>query len=119
MTSFLSRMNETRYMAAGAHHPQRGFLVSGGLSRWDTSGILSSSELSTDGTTFRAYTPLPIGLVQSCMVALEGGDGEFFLAGGSDAIGGSNKLDRAFIHRSNNWVEVTPMPTARFCKKSN
>jgi len=112
--SHAGRMNEARLNAVGAHHPQLGFLVSGGSNasyHGDPSGsILSSTEVSTDGRTFSAYTPLPIELSGHCMVALDGDDGEFFLAGGRDGL---SELDRAFIHRNNAWVEVAAMPTAR------
>jgi len=126
--SHAARMNEPRANAAGAHHPQVGFLVSGGWngsSSQDPSGSsLSSTEVSTDGRTFSAYTPLPIGLQGHCMVALDGDDGEFFLAGGwvgagaSPSHGEDDHSARAFIHRESQWDEVEQMPTARsglFC----
>ena len=115
---FFSRMNQARRYAAGAHHNSLGFLVSGGShSGSDRSGSagLSSSELSTEGATWGAYTPLPIELIAHCMVALDGNDGDFFLAGGFDG----SRQDLVFIHRSNNWVEVPQMPTVRNRKKSN
>ena len=108
---FLSRMNEARRYAAGAHHPQLGFLVSGG---WD-GNWLASTEISEDGRTFRAHTPLPIRLSHHCMVALVGDDGEFFLAGGSSWT----YSRKVFIHRGSQWDEVEPMPTPRQCMKSN
>ena len=104
-------MDEVRYLAAGAHHASLGFLVSGGK---DGSARLSSSELSSDGATWGAYTQLPIEVNSHCLVALDRDDGDFFLTGGSS--GGT--LKRAFIHRTNSWVEVTAMPTARYGKKS-
>ena len=122
MTTFLSRMSETRSVAAGAHHPSLGFLVSGGCTATGstrcngTSARLTSSEVSFDGASWGAFTPLPIGLSSHCVVALDSNYGVFFLAGGWD---GSNQLDRAFIHDNIYWVEVTPMPTARYGKKSN
>ena len=108
---FLSRMNEVRGGASVAHHPQLGLLVSGG---WNGSADLSSSELSTDGRTFSAFTPLPIALSSHCVVALDGDDGEFFLAGGYSF----DYNRRSFIHRGNRWDEVAPMPTTRYGKKS-
>ena len=113
MSTFLSRMNEARQWAAAAHHPRLGFMVSGGLSG---STYLPSSELSTDMVTFNAYTSIPFGLLRHCVVAMDRNDGDFFLAGGVD---GSNRVDRAFIHSSSNWVEVRKMPTARDGTKSN
>ena len=108
-------MNQARTYAAGAHHNSIGFLVSGG-SVSGSAARLSSSELSTEGATWGAYTPLPIGLSSHCVVALDSNYGVFFLAGGWD---GSNELDRAFIHKGANWVEVKQMSTARYGKKSN
>ena len=116
---FLSRMNEARAFAAGAHHLQLGFLVSGGFD--GSASLLPTSEISTDGMTFSTFTPLPIAVYRHCMVALDGDDGEFFLAGGytgpwTPAYPSSR---RAFIHRRSQWDEVGPMPTARGGKKSN
>ena len=91
-------MNEARYYHAGAHHPDLGFLITGGLD----SGYKSTTEISRDGITFEYYTPLPIGLFGHCMVALDNDDGEFFIGGGFSS-GVSNK---AFIHKGNQWVEV-------------
>ena len=105
-------MNEARY-SAGAHHPDIGFVVTGGQ---DGGGRLSTTEISRDGITFDYYTPLPIGLDGHCMVALDGDNGEFFIGGGQSSSGFSN---RAFIHKGNHWVEVEQMPTTRACKKSN
>ena len=111
---FLSRMNEARAFAAGAHHPQLGFLVSGG---YDGSfNLLSTSEISTDGMTFSTFTPLPTPVYRHCMVALDGDDGEFFLAGGWHTGPASR---RTFIHRRDQWDEVDLMPTARGGKKLN
>ena len=104
-------MNEARAFAAGAHHPQLGFLVSGGFD----GGLKSTTEISMDGRTFSAYTPLPIRLYRHCLVVLDRDDGEFFLAGGY--TGPSSR--RAFIHRGGQWDEVEPMPTGRGGKKSN
>ena len=104
-------MNEARYKSAGAHHPDIGFVITGG----EDGGFLSTTEISRDGITFEYYTPLPIGLYGHCMVALDNDDGEFFIGGGYSS-GVSNK---AFIHKGNQWVEVQQMPTARGCKKSN
>ena len=104
-------MNEERELLAGAHHSQLGFLVSGGYGLYSR---LSTTEITTDGMTFTAYTPLPIGLESHCMVALDGDDGEFFLAGGYSF----DYNRRSFIHRGNRWDEVAPMPTTRYGKKS-
>ena len=110
---FLSRMNEARAFAAGAHHPQLGFLVSGGF---DGNQLKSTSEISTDGRTFSAYTPLPSKLYRHCLVALDRDDGEFFLAGGY--TGASSRS--AFIHRGRGkWEPVASIPTARGGKRSN
>ena len=110
---FLPRMNEARSSAAGAHHPQLGFLVSGG---YNDGSSKSTTEISSDGRTFSAYTPLPIELWGHCMVALDRDDGEFFLAGGWDGYYSSN---RAFIHRGGQWDQVKWMWASRYRKKSN
>ena len=108
---FLSRMKEARNIAAGAHHQQLGFLISGGY----RAGYLSTTEITTDGVTFNYFTPLPFGLYLHCMVALDGDDGEFIIVGG---FSGSYEK-RAFIHKSNQWVQMASMTTARDCKMSD
>ena len=111
---FLYRMNEARWAAAGAHHPQLGFLVSGG---WYGNRLATTTtEISKDGRTFSTYTPLPYELHGHCMIALDGDDGEFFFAGGSK---GGQLQNRAFIHRGGQWVEVERMRRERVCKKSD
>ena len=101
--------------STGAHHDELGFLVS--------ATIRLTTEITTDGVTFNAFTPLPIGLSNYCMVALDGDDGEFFVGGGDYwKLDGNNgrslKSRRAFIYRDNQWDEVAQMPTARSCKKA-
>ena len=90
-------MSEYRNVATGAHHPQLGFLVTGGFKN-HTLHAMSKTEISKDGRIFSAYTPLPIGVLRPCLVALDGDDGEFFLAGGNLRIY-SSPINRAFIHR--------------------
>lgn len=111
--TFLSRMNQCRGGGAGAHHPQLGFLVSGG----GRFSVYSTTEISKDGRTFSTFTPLgnATGPTKRCCVALDGDDGEFFLAGGT---GWGYVSSTAFIHRRGQWDEVEPIPTARYCKKS-
>ena len=101
-------MNEKRHKFAGAHHSQLGFLVSGG---WQS----STTEITTDGMTFNAYTPLPLALLDHCLVALDRDDGEFFLAGGRTEYDAHNGT---YIHRDNHWDNVHDMPTRRYGKKS-
>ena len=119
MNIFFSRMNEARHYAAGAHHKDLGFLVAGGWNGphgpHEYHGV-STTEITTDGVTFDMFTQLPIALSSPCMVALDGEDGEFFIAGGSSSSGFSR---RAFIHRDNQWDEVEQMETARYGKMSN
>ena len=112
---FSFSMNEPRAHPGGAHHPELGFLVSGGGHGF------KSTEITTDGITFVDYTPIPIALYAHCSVALDGrDDGEFFYAGGHERVGGGERgTERAYVHRANQWEEVTPMPTTRRCKKSN
>ena len=113
---FLLRMKEPYPYNTGAHHDELGFLVS-------ARGSTGTTEITTDGVTFNAFTPLPIGLSNYCMVALDGDDGEFFVGGGDYwKLDGNNgrslKSRRAFIYRDNQWVEVAQMPTARNCKRA-
>ena len=108
-------MNEAREGSAAAHHKDLGFLITGGKSSGDH--FKSSTEITKDGVTFEDFTPLPIGLRQHCLVALDGDeDGDFFVVGGQMS-GGYNK--RAFTHKGNQWVEVEEVPTARRGKKPN
>ena len=102
-------MSAPRFKAGAAHHHVLGFLVSGGAP-----GLQRTTEVTKDGITFEAFTPLPIGVQAPCAVALGGDDGDFFVGGGYD---GSPHSKRAFIHRGNQWVEMREMPTARRCKK--
>ena len=117
---FSFSMNEPRAHPGGAHHPELGFLVSGGGHGY------KSTEITTDGITFVDFTPIPIKIYAHCSVALDGrDDGEFFYAGGHEwaedwgVQWGERGTERAYIHRANQWEEVTPMPTTRRCKKSN
>ena len=99
-------MKEARAWAAAAHHQDKGFIVTGGSSGY----LLSSTEISKDGVTFEDFTPLPIAVYGHCMVALnDPDDGDFFVAGGS--TGSFSK--RVFIHKDDQWNEMTEMPTAR------
>ena len=101
-------MSAPRFKAGAAHHHVLGFLVSGGAP-----GLQRTTEVTKDGITFEAFTPLPIGVQAPCAVALGGDDGDFFVGGGYD---GSPHSKRAFIHRGNQWVEMQEMPTARHSK---
>ena len=69
MTTLFSRMTEVRHRTAGARHESLGYLVSGG--RDAPLSKLSSSELSTNGTTWAPFTQLPFALNRHCMVALD------------------------------------------------
>ena len=103
-------MKEARGYAAAAHHLDKGFIISAGYGN----GYLSSTEITKDGVTFEDFTPLPIALYAHCAVALnDEEDGDFFVAGGW--TGRYNK--RAFIHKGNEWNEMTEMPTARSSKE--
>ena len=99
-------MNDRRIYAAGAHHATLGFLVTGG----NLAGP-HSTEITTDGITFSTFSPLPVDQLHNhCMVALDGEEGEFFVAGG-------NKRNTTFIYRENQWVAKMPMPKWRMCMK--
>ena len=115
----LSSMKEARFNAAAAHHEDKGFLITGGWGSKDGSdpkNRLPSTEITKDGVTFEYFTPLPVAYQELCMVALnDEDDGDFFVAGGWD--GGRDSIKRAFIHKGNQWNEITPMPTARRGKK--
>ena len=111
-------MKEKRGYSAAAHHEKKGFLITGGLwyqSKPYTSRYLSSCEITKDGLTFEDFTPLPIGLWHHCAVALndDNDEGDFFVAGGDNR----QKPKRTFIHKSNQWNEMTQMPTGRQGKK--
>ena len=68
-------MNEARYLGAAAHHQDLGFLITGGKGK-------STTEITKDGVTFEAFTPLPIVLHSHCVVSLDGEDGDIFVGGG-------------------------------------
>ena len=104
-------MKEERAYAAAAHHEDKGFIITGGV---NGNGWLSSTEITKDGVTFELFTPLPIALFSHCIVALnDEEDGDFFVAGGFS----SSYSKRSFIHKGNQWNEMTEMPTARAGKK--
>ena len=106
-------MKEARGYAAAAHHLDKGFIITAGYGNGD----LSSTEITKDGVTFEDFAPLPIALWQHCIVALnDPADGDFFVAGGRTSSGFSK---RAFIHKGNQWNEMSQMPTARSGKKPN
>ena len=112
-------MTESRVRSAGAHHKDLGLLITGG---WEAK---TTTEITTDGINFNAFTPLPVtgnvipvgGLSDHCMVALDGGgeDGDFFVGGGYSSHGLSEK---AYIYRDNQWAEVEEM-TKRYSKMFN
>ena len=107
-------MKEARAWAAAAHHQDKGFIVTGGSSGY----LLSSTEISKDGVTFEDFTPLPIALSGHCAVALnDNEDGDFFVAGGWACSSQCSVSKRVFIHKNNQWYEVTEMPTSRYGKK--
>ena len=74
---FLSSMNEVRGYSRAAHQQELGFPITGG--GWPEGK--STKEVSKDGVTFEVFTPLPIGLVLHCLVALDGDAGDFFVGG--------------------------------------
>ena len=113
-------MNEARAYGSAALHQNLGFLITGGQG---PRGI-PSAEISTDGgVTFSDFNFLDHSrsLYFHCIVALNGDNGDFFVGAGFNQHSGSGEpiTNRAFILRGNQWVEVTPMPTARYGKKSN
>ena len=114
---FISSMKEKRGYSAAAHHEKKGFLITGGY----RNGPMSSTEITKDGVTFEYFTPLPIGVINHCAVALnDEEDGDFFV--GSGSIPGSPGIPssyskRAFIHKGGKWNEMTQMVHARSGKK--
>ena len=110
-------MKEKRGYSAAAHHEKKGFLITGGY----RNGPMSSTEITKDGVTFEYFTPLPIGVINHCAVALnDEEDGDFFV--GSGSIPGSPGIPssyskRAFIHKGGKWNEMTQMVHARSGKK--
>ena len=106
-------MTESRIDHAAAHHKDLGFLITGG--KWPES-FKSSTEITRDGDTFEAFTPLPIGLRAHCMVALDGDEeGDFFVGGGDKS--GQKYTKSAYIYKSNQWVGVEELPTGSRGKK--
>ena len=109
-------MNEARAEGAAAYHKDLGFLVTGGKSSGDS--FKTSTEITQDGVTFRAFTSLPIGVLNHCMVALDGDEeGDFFVGGGDSSVGKYTK--KAFIHKDNQWMDAEQLPTGRRGKKPN
>ena len=102
-------MTEERYASAGAHHKDLGFLIAGGV--YD----ISTTEITTDGITFTAFTQLPLGFHSQCLVALNGDDGEFFMAGGHNS--GCGQCHRAFIHKNSQWDEMASLARGRSGKR--
>ena len=110
-------MSKARSSSAAASHPSHGWVITGGNDRDDER--LSSAESTRDGRTFRPFTPLPLGLVEHCLVSLEGTDrGDFLLTGG-DVIGRGDYNKQTFLYKGGEWREVEDMPTARRGKKAN
>ena len=108
-------MKEARGYAAAAHHRHKGFLITGGEGDHEPPPH-SSTEITQDGVIFVDFTPLPIALIWHCAVALnDENDGDFFVAGGLGDDHIASK--RAFIHKGNQWNEMTEMPTAREGRK--
>ena len=81
-------MKEARRAHAAAHHKDLGFLITGG----QDGGYKSSTEITKDGVTFEAFTPLPIVLHSHCVVSLDGEDGDIFVGGGHGKGHGSVKM---------------------------
>ena len=108
-------MTTSRAHHAAAHHKDVGFLITGG--KWPEN-FKSSTEITRDGVTFEAFTPLPVGLRDHCMVALDGDEeGDFFVGGGD--IRGGKYSKRAFIYKNNQWMDVKELPTGSRGKKPN
>merc|ERR1711879_325082 len=102
-------MGTSRELHAAAHHKDLGFLITGGK---HPESYKTSTEITRDGVTFEAFTPLPIGLRSHCMVALDGDEeGDFFVGGGHSS--GQQYDKRAYIYKINQWVEVEELPTGR------
>ena len=103
------QMLEVRQQAGSTCHPAKGWVITGG----DDHGLKLSAEWTSDGIHFESFTELPITLKRHCWASLDGGgdSGEFFLAGGYDGQGASNKT---YIYKEQSWIRVQDMPTARF-----
>lgn len=118
-------MTQARYGHAAAHHQNLGFLITGGEG---ISGTSKSTEITKDGVTFKAFEPLSIGLINHCMVALDGSNGaNFFIGGGSridnDNVDSFSKRTFKYLELGGllggYWADIAPMPTGRYGKKSN
>ena len=112
---FLCSMKESRCHHAAAHHKDLGFLITGG--KWPEN-FKSSTEITRDGVTFEVFTPLPVGLRDHCMVALDGDEeGDFFVGGGDKW--GQKYIKSTYIYKNNQWVGVKELPTGRRGKMPN
>ena len=108
-------MTTSRAHHAAAHHKDVGFLITGG--KWPEN-FKSSTEITRDGVTFEAFTPLPVGLRDHCMVALDGDEeGDFFVGGGDSSVKTYTKS--TYIYKNNQWVGVRELPTGRRGKMPN
>lgn len=106
-------MKEARRAHAAAHHKDLGFLITGG----EDGGYKSSTEITKDGVTFEDFDPLPYSVTKHCAVALDGPNGDFFVAGGWSSSAPDEK--RAFVYKGSNWVQMSSMAIGRNGKKTN
>lgn len=88
---------------------RHGLVIAGGTDGIDISGIDTVTN-THDGETFEDVPPMPVGKVEHCLVALDGGD--LFVTGGLSPM--PSEKTYIFFSTSREWVEVAAMPTGRY-----
>ena len=102
------RMQENRYLSAGAFNENNGFIITGG----DNGNINTERVRQRNQTLFSKFTPLPVSVRDHCLVSLDNDDGDFFLTGG---VARNRFSTKSFIFKSGSqhWAAVADMPLPR------
>ena len=103
------RMQESRYLSAGAFNEKNGFIITGG-----NNGNINTEYIHERNQTllFTKFTPLPVSVRDHCLVSLDNGYGDFFLTGG---VARNRFSTKSFIFKSRlqQWAAVADMPLPR------
>lgn len=86
-----------------------GLVIAGGTNGSDILGTNTVTN-TLDGQIFEDLPPMPVGKVEHCLVALDGGD--LFVTGGLSPM--PSEKTYVFSSASGEWVEVADMPTGRY-----